>query len=176
MLRKLTLDSQNRRQVEGYDFGWHSGTVTELGAGNYQGYYLIKYDKFNSSRWYQPKDMRSAAAAQAEAATAAATAATAAQGPRPGKYNIYSYGAVGAQPFGTPRPSRDPSRWPLPRLPHQFRGLLRPRRIHLRRRQHPHHLDQRPLCYFRMTGGFTVNGATHRIQLRSRTIATNTAQ
>ena len=36
--------------VEGYDFGWLAGTVTEIGGGTNQGYYMIKYDKFSSSR------------------------------------------------------------------------------------------------------------------------------
>lgn len=81
--------------IEAHDLGWHAGTVAQLGSGPNQGSYLIKYDKFSTSRWFYPKDLRSAAVTAAEKTEKERLAATASLGPRLGKYNIYSYGAPG---------------------------------------------------------------------------------
>ena len=52
--------------VEGYDFGWHPGRVTETRQGRDAQEYLIKYDRFSTSRWYHPRDTRSPADAATE--------------------------------------------------------------------------------------------------------------
>ena len=82
-------------RIEGYNLGWYAGVVTEIGSGKNQGEYLIKYDKFSTSQWFSAKNLRSTAAADADRAKTATLAATASQGPRVGKYDIFSYGAVG---------------------------------------------------------------------------------
>ena len=81
-------------RIERYNFGWHAGDVTELGSGKNQGEYLVKSDKFSTSQWTSPKDLRSAAVADAEKAETATIAATASHGPRVGKYDIFSYGTI----------------------------------------------------------------------------------
>ena len=45
-------------RVEAYDAGWNKGTVVELGSGNYQGYFLVKYDAFTTQRWFKPVNLR----------------------------------------------------------------------------------------------------------------------
>jgi len=162
-------------KVEAYEFGWQPGTVTQLGSGTYQGHYLIKYEKFSSTRWFHPKDLRSASSGDAERAEKTRTAATASQGPRPGKYNIYSYGAVSAQPLylghleilagGKYRVSRTSSGNYFGEGTFTFDSSL-----------NKIVWNSGPYAAPEWSGAFSVEGATHRIALRSRTIATNTAQ
>lgn len=159
-------------KVEGYDFGWYSGTIVETRAGKDSTEYLIRYDKFNSSRWYHPRDMRAAGAGEAEKAQ---NAAAAAQGPRLGKYGIRSYGATGAPPLY---------------LGHV--ELMAGNRYRISRTSgEPYYGDGEyrfnaaagtiewrsgPLAGSEWSGKFSVDGATHRIGLRTRTIATSTPQ
>ncbi|MHB1241777.1 MAG: tudor domain-containing protein, partial [Gammaproteobacteria bacterium] len=82
--------------VEGNDLGWYSAVVTEIRAGKDAPEYLLKYDKYSSSRWYHPRNMR--AAGTGDAVKAQDQAATA-QGPRIGKYGVYTYGAASSPPL-----------------------------------------------------------------------------
>lgn len=156
--------------VEGYDFGWHSGVITETRAGKDSGEYLIKYDKFSSSRWYHPRDMRAFGAGDAEKARDAAATA---QGPRLGKYGIRSYGATGAAPLylghfellagGKYRISRTSGE------PYYGDGTYR-----FDATKSAVEWLSGPLAAPEWSGKFSVDGATHRIGLRARTVATNT--
>lgn len=158
--------------VEGYDFGWHPAVVKEIRQGERGPEYLLQYTKFSSSRWYKPADMRAAGVGEAEAAQ---NSAAAAGGPRPGKYLIYSYGAVGAPPLflghfellggGKYRISRTSGE------PYYGEGTYR--------------FDAAgsvvqwltgPLATADWTGKFSVEGQRHRIGLKARTVATNSAQ
>ena len=156
-------------RVEAYDLGWLAGTVTQCGTGANQGSYLIKYDKFSSSRWFHPKDLRSAAAADSEKAEKVRSAATASQGPRVGKYNIYSYGAVGAPPLylghveimagGKYRVSRTSAG-------NYFGGGT----FTFDAAGSKIQWTSGPYASPEWSGAFSVDGGTHRIALRSRTI------
>ncbi len=154
--------------VEGYDFGWHPATVTEIRAGKNAPEYLIKYEKFASSRWYHPKDMRSAAAA----AIAKAPVPASTTGPRPGKYNIYSYGAVANNPLylghleilagGQYRASRTSSG------PYYGEGTYR-----FNAAASAVEWLTGPYATPDWDGKFSEEAGRHRIALRARTIATN---
>lgn len=158
--------------VEAYEFGWQPGRVTEVGTGSHQGSYLIQYDKFSSQRWFKAQDVREFGV---EAAEKARDAAAAGAGPRAGKYNIYSYGAVGAQPLylghvellagGHYRVSRTSQGNYYGEGEYGFDGASS--RIVWK---------SGPFATPEWGGAFSVNGATHRIGLRSRTVATNTPQ
>lgn len=72
------------QKVEGYNSGeWYKGTVTQIGSGNYQGYYYIQWDKYTVGQWVKAENVRAIK-------TAAATEATS---PRAGEYVILSYGS-----------------------------------------------------------------------------------
>jgi len=162
-------------RVEAYDFGWNAGIVTELGSGTNQGSYLIKYDKFSTSRWFQPKDLRSVAVAEAEKAEKARMAATASQGPRTGKYDIFSYGAVGTV-----------------RLYLGHVEIMAGNRYRVSRTSDGNHFGEGtftfdaanrkiqwtsgPYATPEWGGGFSVNGREHHIGLRPRTIAVSLPQ
>ncbi len=160
-------------RVEGYDFGWHPGAILETRAGKDATEYLIKYDKFSTSRWYHPRDMRSAAAATAEQAEKDRASASAVQGPRLGKYGIQSYGGVSAVPLylghfelmagGKYRISRTSGE------PYYGEGTYRFNAAAL-----TVEWLSGPLAAPEWSGKFSVDGNRHRIALRSRTIAFNT--
>lgn len=162
-------------RVEGYDLGWYAGVVTQLGSGANQGSYLIKYDKFSTSRWFHPKDLRSAAVAEAVKDEKARTAATASQGPRAGKYNIFSYGAVGTV-----------------RLYLGHVEIMAGGRYRVSRTSEGNYFGEGafsfdaakllilwtsgPYATPEWGGRFSVDGREHLIALRSRTIAVNVSQ
>ncbi len=160
--------------VEGYDFGWYPAIVKDIRQGAKGPEYLLQYTKFSSSRWYKPSDMRSAASAAAEAAQSqAAAAAAAASGPRLGKYLIQSYGAVGAPPLflghfelmsgGRYRISRTSG------APYYGDGNYR----YVAGSSAVQWLSG-PLASPDWGGKFSlVDGNRHRIELKKRTIATN---
>ena len=101
---------------------WDKATVIEVGKpdGEHEGEYKVHYDGYAASfdRWLLPVYFRKVAggapttpaapiapapgavpASPAPTAPAAPSAAEAASGPRAGKYNISSYGAVGSPPL-----------------------------------------------------------------------------
>ncbi|MFN0100826.1 MAG: hypothetical protein ACKV2U_01920 [Bryobacteraceae bacterium] len=82
--------------VEGYDGGWHAGKIVEIRAGKVHPEYLLKYEKFSSSRWHQSQNLRAAGTAEAQKARDSAAVA---DGPHVAKYIIYSYGAVKVPPL-----------------------------------------------------------------------------
>jgi hypothetical protein len=156
-------------RVEGYDFGWHPARITEIRAGKDALEYLLKYERFSSSRWYHPRDMRAAGAGDNAKAQDQAAAA---QGPRTGKYGIYSYGAVAAQPL--------------------YLGhfeILAGSRYRVSRTSGPPYFGEGtyrfnsanstvewltgPYASPEWGGQFSVEAGRHRIALRARTIATN---
>ncbi len=155
--------------VEGYDFGWHPAVVKEIREGGKGPEYLLQYTKFSSSRWYKPAGMR---AAGAEDTGKVRDAAPAGNGPRTGKYLIYSYGAVSAPPLflghfeliagGKYRISRTSGE------PYYGDGNYR--------------FDAAassiawltgPLATPDWTGKFSVEAGRHRVSLKARTVATN---
>lgn len=80
-------------KVEAWNSAWYPAEVLEIGAGDHAGQFRVHYEKFSaaSDQWILAKNIRARTVAKSEAAKAAETTA----GPRPGKYRIYSYGAVG---------------------------------------------------------------------------------
>jgi hypothetical protein len=162
-------------RIEAYDFGWHTGIVTQLGSGANQGSYLVRYDKFSTSRWFQPKDLRSAAVAASEKAEKERLAATATLGPRLGKYNIYSYGAPGTV-----------------RLYLGHVEILAGQKYRVSRTSEGNYFGDGtftfdsagrkiqwtsgPYAIPEWGGGFSVDGSEHRITLRRGTIAVNASR
>ncbi|GAA4731175.1 hypothetical protein [Flavisolibacter ginsenosidimutans] len=70
------------QRVEGYNSGeWYKGTVTQIGSGNYQGYYYIQWEKYTVGQWVKAENVRAVKTAAAAAATS----------PRAGEYVILSY-------------------------------------------------------------------------------------
>jgi len=156
-------------RVEGYDFGWHSATVTQTRAGKDATEYLLQYEKFSSARWYHPRDMRAAGAGDAEQARDQAAAAN---GPRIGKYGIYSYGAVAAQPLYLGHFEFLPgSKYRISRTsgePYYGEGAYR-----FNAASSTIEWLSGPLAAPEWGGKFSVEGTRHRVALRTRTIATN---
>lgn len=156
-------------RVEGYDFGWHPARVTEVRQGKDAPEYLLQYEKFSSARWYHPKDMRAFGAGNAEKARDQAATA---QGPRVGKYGIYSYGATSSPPLYLGHFELLPGeKYRISRTsagPYYGEGTYR------------FHADAAkvewlsgPLAEPAWGGAFSVEGTRHRIGLRARTVATN---
>lgn len=156
-------------RVDGYDFGWHSAKVTQIRAGKDSREYLLQYEQFTTARWYHPRDMRAAGAGAAEKTRDQAASA---QGPRAGKYGIYSYGAASAPPLylghfellasGQYRISRTSS------APYYGEGAYR-----FNAAMATVEWLSGPLAAPEWGGKFSAEGARHRIALRTRTIATN---
>lgn len=156
-------------RVEGYDFGWHAARVTESRKGKDSPEYLLQYEKFSSARWYHPKDMRAFGAGEAEKTRDQAATV---QGPRLGKYGIYSYGAVAAAPLylghfelmegGKYRISRTSAAPYYGEGTYRFNGAAA-----------KVEWLSGPLAEPGWGGAFSVEGTRHRIGLRARTVATN---
>lgn len=156
-------------RVEGYDFGWHPARVTEVRQGQEAPEYLLQYEKYSSARWYHPKDMRAFGAGDVEKARDQAAAT---QGPRVGKYGIYTYGATGAAPVylghfelldgGKYRISRTSGGPYYGEGTYRFNGAA----------SKVEWLSG-PLAEPGWEGAFSVEGTRHRIGLKARTVATN---
>ena len=185
---------------------WDKASIIEVGTagGEHEGEYTVHFDGYAASydRWLLPVYFRKvvggapatgAAAAGAPAPAGAAVpvpsgqggpapaaggeAAAAAAGPRPGKYNISSYGAVGRPPLF------------LGHIELQAGGKYR-----ISRRSEGDYYGEGtyaldaagsavkwlsgPCKDDGWSGAFTIerDGKTHKIRLRSTTIATNTVE
>src|SRR5215213_866239 len=171
---------------------WDKATVIEVGSGEHAGEYKVHYEGYNSSydRWLNPVYFRKTTGAPSvpavpapssapppvsPAPVAPAAAGQNAGGPRLGKYNINSWGATGKAPL--------------------FLGqieLLPGGKYHFSRSRQGGYIaegDYRfdagtsavewlsgPCKEQAWSGAFTAEreGKTHKIRLRSTTIATNT--
>jgi hypothetical protein len=156
-------------RVEGYDYGWNPARVTQIRAGRDSNEYLLQYEKFSTARWYHPRDMRLFGAGDAgKARDAAATA----QGPRLGRYSIYSYGAVAAPPIYLGHfELYAGNRYRISRTsgePYYGDGTYR-----FNAAASTVEWLSGPLAAPEWGGAFKVEENRHRIALRSRTIATN---
>ena len=156
-------------RVDGYDFGWHPATITETRAGKDSSEYLLKYEKFSSSRWYHPRDMRAAGVGEAEKASEQPAAALA---PRAGKYLIYSYGATSVPPLYLGHLELlDASRYRVSRTsgaPYYGEGTYR-----FNAASATVEWLTGPYASPDWAGKFSSENGRHRIALRTRTIATN---
>ena len=131
--------------------------------------YFLKYEKFSSSRWHNPSSLRAAGTGGIEKSRDQAATA---QGPRHGKYGIYSYGAVKTPPL---------------HLGHV--ELMAGNRYRISRTEAAPYYGEGeyefnnaavivewlsgPLATPEWGGRFSVTGVNHTIYLRTRTIATN---
>ncbi|HWJ25977.1 MAG TPA: hypothetical protein VNS32_05510 [Flavisolibacter sp.] len=71
------------QKVEGWNSGeWYKGTITQIGADNYKGYYYVQWDKYTVGQWVKASNIR----------TLKNETNTAAVSPRNGRYIILSYG------------------------------------------------------------------------------------
>lgn len=164
---------------------WDKATIIAVGKGEHEGEYKVHYDGWNASydRWLMPVYFRKLAGAPASTETKSTAKETAvpapekkdaaATAPRAGKYNISSYGRVGSPPLflghiqlqsgGKYRISRKASgdyygegRWSFDAASSSIQWLSGPCK------------DDN------WSGTFSVEGKTHKIRLRSTTIATCT--
>ncbi len=79
-------------KVQGWNIAWYDGTIAEIGSGNYAGYYLVKFDGFNTPQYVKAANIR----ARPGAAAPRPAAAGSADSPRPGRYVCMGYnGGVG---------------------------------------------------------------------------------
>lgn len=168
-LAVLAQSYQVGDRVEGYDYGWHPARITQVRAGRDSNEYLLQYEKFSTARWYHPRDMRAFGAGDAEKARDAAATA---QGPRLGRYGIYSYGAVAAQPLYLGHFELLPgNKYRISRTsgePYYGEGAFR-----FNPASSTVEWTSGPLAAPEWGGAFKVEGTRHRIALRTRTIATN---
>ncbi len=158
-------------RVEAHDVGWYKGAVTIVGTGTNQGQYFVKYDDFSIGRYFSPADLRPGGP-PAAAVTAKAPVPASTTGPRPGKYNIYSYGAVAANPLylghleilpgGQYRVSRTSAG------PYYGEGTFR-----FNTAANAVEWLTGPYATPDWAGKFSEEAGRHRIALRARTIATN---
>lgn len=156
-------------RVEGYDYGWNPARETQIRNGRDSQEYLLQYEKFSTQRWYHPRDMRAAGEGEAEKARDAAATA---QGPRTGRYGIYSYGAVSAPPLYLGHfELMAGNRYRISRTsgePYYGEGTYR-----FNAAASTVEWLSGPLAAPEWGGKFSAEGARHRIALRARTIATN---
>lgn len=154
--------------VEGYDGGWHAGRISEIRGGD-SPEYLLKYEKFSSSRWHQAKNLRAAGTAEAEKGRDQAAAG---KGPRAGKYGIYSYGAVSVPPLNLGHfELMAGNRYRISRTtgaPYYGEGTYR-----FNAAGAVVEWLSGPLAVPEWGGKFSVKRMEHHIALRSRTIAIN---
>jgi hypothetical protein len=144
-------------RVEGYDLGWYAARVTQVRPGKDAPEYLLQYEKYNSARWYHPKDMRAFAP---QPPTAQITT-----GPRTGKYPVYAYGANAANPLFLTY---------LEILPgNKYRGFSGEGTYRFNAATSTVEWLTGPLATPDWGGKFSVEGKRHRIELRARTVATN---
>ena len=163
---------------------WDKAVVIAVGKGEHEGEYKVHYDGYPASydRWLIPVYFRKVAGATpaatvqpaaSETSAAAATSEQSAVAPRAGSYNINSYGRTGSPPLflghiqlkgdGTYRISRKRSgdyygegKYSFDAATSAVTWLSGP-------------------CKDENWGGsFSVDGKTHKIRLRSTTIATCT--
>lgn len=176
----LTYERQERIEVNTLG-SWDKAVVLEVGKGEHEGEYKVHYDGYPASydRWLMPVYFRKVAGAsptptsQPAAPTAPAAAGQTAVTPRAGNYNINSYGRTGSPPLflghiqlkddGTYKISRKRSgdyygegTYAFDPATSAVTWLSGP-------------------CKDEHWGGtFSVDGKTHKIRLRSTTIATCT--
>ena len=93
-------------RVEAFNVTWYKATITKIGDGSYDGYYRVRYDGFSQMQYLAASSIRAIGGASAastvakgEAKAAAPAQAGSGGGPRPGKYTIMSYGATGKPPL-----------------------------------------------------------------------------
>jgi hypothetical protein len=84
-------DWQVGDQVQAYNVDWYDATIVEVGSGNYQGYYLVKWDDFSTPQYISAANIRPRPGAAAPAPQSADP--TAAQG----RYVCYGYPGPGGQ-------------------------------------------------------------------------------
>jgi hypothetical protein len=170
-------------KVEARNVTWCPATIIEIGSGEYSGYYKVHYEGFSnaSDQWIKASNIRSAAKTAAATDKAKQTSSrqekgkqAAASAPHLGKYLIYSYGASDNIPLflghfelqsgGRYRASRRSSggyygsgRYSYDAATQTIKWL------------------SGPYLRDKWGGKFSVTreGKTHRIELRLRTVATN---
>lgn len=73
------------QKVEAWNSGeWYKGTITEIGSGNYQGYYYVQWEKYTVGQWVKASNIR----------LEKTKAVSGTSSPRNGEYIILSYGNV----------------------------------------------------------------------------------
>jgi hypothetical protein len=79
------------QQVEAYDSGWYPGSVIEIGSGNHEGDFLIRFDT-SRARWFSVSRLR--------APGTYADAERTRVGPRDGRYVLHTLGGTSAAVIG----------------------------------------------------------------------------
>ena len=77
-------------RVMAYNFGWNAGAVVEIGSGRDTGNFLIKRDNSKIPQWYSASNLKSMAQEKQDNDSMAGDMAN---GPRVGRYGVWSHGA-----------------------------------------------------------------------------------
>lgn len=78
-------------KVQAWNIDWYDGTIAEVGAGSYAGYYLVKFDKYATPQYVKAANIRARPGASVAAAVPVASA------PRAGKYTCMGYNGGAGQ-------------------------------------------------------------------------------
>jgi hypothetical protein len=77
-------------QVQAYNVDWYDATIAEVGSGDREGYYLVKWDDFAGQQYIAEANIRARPGSAQPATSSGATALT-------GRYTCYGYPGPGGQ-------------------------------------------------------------------------------